>query len=115
MLITFKSDAGADVLMLGDTAGKLLTILGKDPGDSKGIVTTGQLPDAIAQLKAAIETERARQNAQTAAARANAEEAAHEAGRSGMNANVSLAQRAWPLLELLERSQAENVPVVWGV
>jgi hypothetical protein len=115
MLITFKSDASADVLMLGDTAGKLLTLLGKDPDAPKGIVTPEQLPAAIAQLKAAIEAERARQSAQTAAARANAEEADHEAGRSGMNASVSLAQRAWPLLDLLQRSQAENVPVVWGV
>jgi hypothetical protein len=114
MLITFKSDASADVIMFGETAGRLLAILGKDPADPKGIVTTGQLPAAIAQLKTAIEDERARQN-QNAADRANAEEAAREAGRSGINASVSLAQRAWPLLDLLQRSQAENVPVVWGV
>lgn len=111
MLITFKSDAAADVIMLGDPAKKLIEIMGKDPGDAKGIVTVVQLPEAIARLKAAIEEDRAR--------RANTspeeEEAAAEQGKTGMAAPVGLAQRAWPLLDMLEYSQKEGVPVVWGV
>ena len=111
MLVTFKSAASADVIMFGDAAKKLIAILGKDPDDAKGIVTVEQLPEAIARLRAAIEEDRARQ-----AARGEAdEEAEREAGRSGMAAPVSLAQRAWPLLEMLELSQREDVPVVWGV
>lgn len=111
MLIVFKSDAAADVIMFGDAARQLLAAMGKDPDDAKGIVTVEQLPDAIVRLQALIEEEKAR-----AADRDEEDEgAAHEAGRSGMAAPVNLAQRAWPLLDMLRYSAKEGVPVVWGV
>ncbi|MDR2260994.1 MAG: DUF1840 domain-containing protein [Azoarcus sp.] len=115
MLITFKSSAGADVIMFGEIARQLLAVLGKDPDESKGIVTTGQLPGAIARLQAAIDAERARRNAKTPAERETEEESEREAGRGGMSATVNLAQRAWPLLDLLQRARAEDAPVTWGV
>lgn len=111
MLITFKSDAAADVIMLGEHAKKLIAIIGKDPEDPKGIVTVVQLPEAIMRLKAAIEEDKARRAEPTEAE----EEAAAEQGKTGMAAPVGLAQRAWPLLDMLEYSQKEGVPVVWGV
>lgn len=109
MLFTFRSDADADVIMFGDVAKRLVEILGKDPQDAKGIVTVEQLPDAIARLRAAIEEDKARQ---TAVAEEDEEE---DPDRRGMAAPVNLAQRAWPLLTMLERSHKEGVPVVWGV
>jgi hypothetical protein len=111
MLITFKSEAGADVLMFGETAARLLEVLGKNPDEARGIVTTEQLPAAIDRLKAAIAEEKARAAPKTAAA----EEAERDAGQVGMAAPVSLAQRAWPLLDLLERARRSGAPVVWGV
>ncbi|GHT86187.1 hypothetical protein FACS1894154_05620 [Betaproteobacteria bacterium] len=111
MLITFKSSASADVLMFGEIAARLLEVLGKDPADPRGIVTVEQLPTAIDQLKTAIAAEKARMAPDTAAT----EEAAREAGQTGIAAPVSLAQRAWPLLDLLERALISKVPVVWGV
>lgn len=111
MLVTFKSDAAADVIMLGDPAKKLIAILGKDPEDAKGIVTVAQLPDAIERLKAAIEEDNARRAKPTP----DEEETAAEEGKAGMAAPVGLAQRAWPLLDMLEYAQKEGVPVVWGV
>ncbi|MBD5804168.1 hypothetical protein AZOA_36110 [Azoarcus sp. Aa7] len=110
MLITFKSAAGADVIMFGDIAKKLVAILGKDPQDGKGIVTVEQLPDAIARLRAAIEEDKARR-----AGQAQDDDEEPDPERHGMGAPVNLAQRAWPLLDLLEASQKEGVPVVWGV
>lgn len=110
MLITFKSAAGADVIMFGDIAKKLVAIVGKDPQDGKGIVTVEQLPDAIARLRAAIEEDKARR-----AGQAQDDDEEPDPERRGMAAPVSLAQRAWPLLDLLEASQKEGVPVVWGV
>ncbi|MDR2032493.1 MAG: DUF1840 domain-containing protein [Azoarcus sp.] len=115
MLITFKSSAGADVIMFDETARQLFAVLGKDPDERKGIVTVAQLPGAIARLQAAIDADRARQNAKTPAAREAEEETEREAGRGGMNAAVGLAQRAWPLLDLLRRAWAEDAPVTWGV
>jgi hypothetical protein len=115
MLVTFKSHASADVIMFGDAAKKLIGILGKDSADAKGIVTVQQLPEAIARLKAAIEEERARQ-AELERQRGHAdEEAEKEAGNTGMAAPVGLAQRAWPLLAMLDESLREETPVVWGV
>ncbi|NMG44773.1 DUF1840 family protein [Aromatoleum toluvorans] len=111
MLITFKSAAGADVIMFGDIAKRLVAILGKDPQDAKGIVTVAQLPDAIARLRATIDEEKARHK--TAAQ--DDDEDAPDPERHGMAAPVSLAQRAWPLLDLLQLSHKEGVPVTWGV
>lgn len=111
MLVTFKSAASADVIMFGDIAKKLIAVLGKDPEDGKGIVTAEQLPAAIANLRAAIDEDRARQAARTEASEA----ADHEAGRTGMAAPVGFAQRAWPLLDMLEAAHKEGVPVTWGV
>jgi erythromycin esterase-like protein len=111
MLITFKSRTGADVLMLGDSGQKLLAVLGKDASDPRGILTAEQLPAAIARLKAAIAEEKARATPKSA----TTEEAEREAGHTGMAAPVSLAQRAWPLLDLCERALADNTPVTWGV
>ena len=59
MLVVFKSDAAADVIMFGDVAKKLIPILGPDREVAKGIVTVEQLPDAIARLHAARARERA--------------------------------------------------------
>ncbi|HRA80730.1 MAG TPA: DUF1840 domain-containing protein [Thauera sp.] len=115
MLYTFKSAASADVLMLGEPAKKLIALIGKDPTETKGIVTVEQLPDAIARLRRAIEEDRARQ-AEIERQRGDSEDAAHkEAGRTGMAAPVGLAQRGWPLLEMLETAHKAEVPVVWGV
>ncbi len=114
MLVTFKSDAAGDVIMFGDVAKRLIAAMGKDPADAKGIVTVAQLPEAAARLRVLIEEEKARAAAAAQAAEED-EEAAREAGHSGMAAPVNLAQRAWPLLEMLEFSIKDGVPVVWGV
>jgi hypothetical protein len=113
MLITFKSKADADLLMFGDAAQQLLALLGKDGKATQGIVTVEQLPEAIARLESAIEAERARLNAKSEEELEAEKEADAEAGNIGMTAPVNLAQRAWPLFDLLRRSQAAKVPVTW--
>lgn len=114
MLYTFKSAASADVLMLGKPAKKLIGTIGKDPADTQGIVTVDQLPGAIARLRAAIEEDRARQAELERQRSADDEAADREAGRSGMAAPVGLAQRAWPLLDMMEASLKEETPVIWS-
>jgi hypothetical protein len=74
----------------------MLSVLGKDPADAKGIVTVEQLPGAIAAVRAAIDADKARL-AESAAAEDDGD--AKPAG-----GGVSFFQRAVPLLELLERS-----------
>lgn len=107
MLIIFKSSASGDVIMFEKNGKEMLSVLGKDPQDAKGIVTVEQLPEAITALQAAIEADKAR-----GAEQAN-DEPADEAKTPG--GVVSFFQRAVPLLELLERSLKDKVPVTWGV
>jgi hypothetical protein len=104
MIVTFKSKASGDVIMFGEAAHALMKIMGKDP-DPKGIITPEQLPGAIAALKAAIAESRGEGGP-------NEDD---EADKPAMAQHVTLAQRAIPLLELLEWSQKKNTPVVWGV
>lgn len=101
MIVTFKSKASGDVIMFGDVAHQLMRIMGKD-ADAKGIITPEQLPDAIAALKAAIAGDRA--NGRTP----------EDEDQPVAAQRVTLAQRAIPLLELLEWSQKKGVPVTWG-
>jgi hypothetical protein len=100
MLITFKSPASADVMMFGDVARNILEIIGKEYAD-KGIITVENLPAAIAKLKAAII--------------ADIQIRSHATSNSVGEDSVGIAQRAPPLVELLEWSLKQEVPVVWGV
>ena len=108
MIVTFKSPAAGDVIMFGDNAKQMMKLMGKSP-DDKGIVTVEQLPDAIAGLRAAIDADKA------ARQRAASTDESDDPERRGMGANVSVAQRAVPLLELLEWAQRKGKPVTWGV
>ena len=107
MIVIFKSKASGDVIMFGDIAHELMKIMGKDP-EPKGIVTPEQLPDAIAAIKAAIAEDRARQAP-------SPDEEEEQAAMPAMTRPVSLAQRAVPLLDLLEWSLKKKTPVIWGV
>jgi hypothetical protein len=50
------------------------------------------------------------------AARAQAEADAKAEGKKlGAREGVTLRQRAWPLVEMMRRSAAENADIVWGV
>jgi hypothetical protein len=104
-MITFQSDASGDVMMFDDVAHRMMDIMGKDR-TTRGVVTVEQMPECIARLKAAIADDRAR-------ARGKTQDGEEE--ETGIAARVSLAQRALPLVELLERSLAREKPVLWGV
>ena len=109
MIITFQSKAAGDVIMFADVAERLMGIMGKDPG-RQGIVTVEQLPEAIARLRAAIAEDKARLAGLDEDERPQVE----TAPGGGKRPFVSLAQRAAPLLELLEWAEKKAKPVTWG-
>jgi hypothetical protein len=109
-IVTFKSAACADTIYFGDVAKRMMELMGKDVAD-QGIVTVEQLPDAIARLQAAIETDKAQHRQQVLADEPGTE----KTGDGGMRPRVSLTQRALPLLAMLQTSLQEKKPVVWGV
>lgn len=105
MLYKFKSRAAADLIMLEPQGRQIVTIMGKAPG-ANGIVTAAQIPAAIAALEAAVAAEETQPPSDDAAEETTADERAEA---------VRLRQRVTPLIEMLRRSAAENVDVVWGV
>lgn len=97
MLYRFKSGATGDVLMTASRGDQMLDIIGKAAA-AKGILAAAALPAAILALERAVAAEEA----------ANARKPPEED-------NVSLRQRAWPLVDMLRRAQQADVAVVWGV
>lgn len=104
MLIIFRSKAAANVLMLKDLTERLLTILGREL-TSEGIFTVEQLPLAIHQLEAAIAHEKLKQS--------NQEQSVQHTEEQQKTEDLSLAQRAFPLLDMLRRAASKNEPVIW--
>ena len=106
MLVTFKSEADADIVMYRKHAEPILQMLGKDV--ERGILTPEELPQAIATLEAAIEADRR--------AHPGLDEAEEEKAREeGKEVPVEFHRRAWPLLQMMKRALAEKKPVVWGI
>jgi hypothetical protein len=106
MLITFKSKAAADVPMYAEHAKMLLSLVGKSlepEAAPRGIITAGEVPAALAKLKSASD-----------AARRNDQERPRDE-EPGQAISVGLAQRAFPLIDMLERAARDQRDVVWGV
>lgn len=106
MLYEFKSKATGTVTMTGAVAERLLRIVGKEPG-AKGIFTVEQMPDAIAALQAAIDREKREPTPE-----ANEDDDERDDARP---ATVSLAQRAWPLIDMMRDAHKAGQPITWGV
>ena len=101
MIYKFKSKAAGDLIMMGPSGDQVLRIIGKEPA-AKGIIEPAAMPDAIAALEAAI-------------AVAERDGEAPEEGDASEDTPVLLRQRLWPVIEMLRRALAADVPVVWGV
>lgn len=116
MIYEFKSRATGTVIMTRPVAEWILQIVGKTPGPT-GIVTVEQMPGAIAALRKAIDDERQALRAESRGgtqgqAGAQGEDAAADDADSH---TVSLAQRAFPFIEMLEAAHAAGKDVTWGV
>ncbi len=106
MLVTFKSKAAADVPMYAEHAKLLLSLVGKPfepPTAPRGILTADEVPGALAKLQAASD-----------AARRNEKDAPQD-DEPGRPMPVGLAQRAFPLIDMLQRAAKDRRDVVWGV
>lgn len=107
MIYKFRSKAAADVIMLGAAGDQMLRLIGRTPGP-QGIVQYAQLGAAIAALEQAV----AEDEAAFARLQAEAQAAGEPVPR---REDVTLRQRAWPLLELMRQSLAQQQDLVWGV
>ena len=107
MLITFKSHATPEVVMMTDLAQYLLEIVGKHLGE-RGVITHQEIPGCIAKLEAAVGADR--------------DAVAEHHGLNHLSEDdhaahtpVGLAQRAYPFLDMLRQSQKEDADILWGV
>ena len=105
MIYQFRSKAGPDVIMLADLSQRIFDILGR-PLESRGILTTEQLPSLIHMLETAILKD-LEDRAQT--------NAADEPGSTKPKLADRLGQRAYPFLELMKQANSMGEPVMWGV
>ena len=104
MIVTFDSSETGEVLMFAETATVLLQIVGKDC-TARGVFTPPEMLPAAAKLQAAVAE--ARQQA--------VPEDDDEEEKKNKPVVVGLAQRAWPLIDMLERTAkaGSEAHIVW--
>lgn len=110
MLIKFRSNTVAEVLMLSANAAPLLRAAGKSIGDEvpeRGVFTVEQLPAAIAGIEAAIQADETHRSAQPA------DHEDDDTPVPPMAQHVELRQRAFPLLDMMRRSLQDDEDVTW--
>ena len=105
MHYVFKSKADADLIMMAPIGDHLLQIIGREPAP-QGIVQNKAIPAAIAAIDAAIAAE------ERVLGTHGGDDDQDASSRSD---RVTLRQRAWPMLEMMKRSVAEQADIVWGV
>lgn len=106
-LCKFKSKAYADVIMLSDHAKKIFDIAGHSLPD-QGAIEPANMAGFRAKLIAAINTERMSREENETINEETQEVMAQKAN------HVSLEQRAFPLLKMLDASEKANQPIHWG-
>ena len=102
MLVKFETTVFGDITMFGDVAVKLLKLMGQS-GHVPGAIIPEDIPDALQRLRKGIAVEEA----------AATEEPATDVENEEGGQHVSLRNRAFPLIELLEAAEEENAPVMW--
>ena len=100
MLIKFDSEVGS-FTMAGDIGVRLLKAMGHS-GTVPSAILPGDIPNALARLKAAVD----------ASPRTAAESSAGDE-RDQKEVQVSLRQRAFPLIDLLTRAAEKGAEVMW--
>ena len=97
MLVTFTTDAYADITMFGDVALALLKMMGHS-ATVPGAILAADVPEALSRLTAAIDAEKSSAPVENK----NADEPV-----------VSMAHRALPLINLLAAAAKAESNVMW--
>ena len=96
MLVRFDSKAGM-LTMFGDVAVHLLRLMGQS-GEIPGAILAQDIPAAVERLKKGVGAQRDAPGAQN---------------KDDDEPRVGLSQRAFPLIELLERASKRGADVIW--
>lgn len=98
MLVRFDTKS-ATISMFGDVATQLLRLMGQT-GDVPGAMLAADIPAAVQKLRQALAGEQAKP-------------VGKEQRNDDTEPAVGLSQRAFPLIELLERAASRGDDVVW--
>ena len=98
MLVKFESKAGS-VTMFGDVALQLLKMMGHS-GTVPSALLTKDIPPALQALKSALAI--------------TDDDAAPSQTKDDAQQRVSLRQRAFPLIELMERAAKQGADITWS-
>lgn len=101
MLVTFTSSETGELMMFAEVARVLLQALGKET-TARGTFTRDEMAAAAAALRQAV-------------ARAEAPPAEEDGDEESKEPVVALGQRAWPFIDMLERSArgGPDANIVW--
>ncbi len=111
MLVRLTSSTSGEMVMFAEHAHDLFKQIGK-ACTARGVFSTEQLADAIACLQRLVEEEKqeARRQAEEPQSAPPAEA---EGGEEKAEPCISLAQRAIPLLHLMQWTQKEGGFILW--
>jgi hypothetical protein len=113
MLITFKSKAYPNVLMVQEHAQRILDLLHKDP--ERGVITAEEAPKAVQLLEHEIDESRRHQAMDEVEQDVKAHSGENEDAEHEQAEAVTFSTRAYPLLEMLRASRDQGTDVLWGV
>ncbi|WP_311568158.1 DUF1840 domain-containing protein [Photobacterium arenosum] len=106
MLITFHSQASANITMFGDVAKQLIHMMGYCE-NIPGIIDVDDVPQALSNLQSKLA------EAEKQAPVQQAETEAEEDPWEDQEPQISMMTRARPLIEMLESAIADEVVVMW--
>jgi hypothetical protein len=107
-LVVFRSRAAGEIYMFAESAQRIFEIIGRTES-TRGVITAEQMPEALARLTAAVEADK------KATEHASRQVSAPDDSVEPQARGVTLAQRAFPLLEMMRAAQKKGVDITWGV
>ena len=113
MLVRLTSNTSGEVILFAEHARRLFEIIGKER-TARGVFALEQLPDAMARLRQAVADEKATMTRASQAQPVRADhDKAEDANADKPEIAVGLAQRAYPLIRLMERTHNEGGFILW--
>jgi hypothetical protein len=103
MLIPFRSKAASEFYMMDHHVQVLFALMGKTYA-AQGVIQANEVSMRLAKLQAALADE----------CKTVQPEESPDNVDVPMIELVGLKQRAWPMLDMLSRSEKKNVDIVWG-
>ena len=107
MIVTFRSKAHADIMMIGDIAVNLLKLMGHS-GTVPGALLAEEVPTALDHLRKAVAAHKAVAHKAT-----DDDESDSVQDDDSGERPVNLAHRALPLIELLADAATAKCDVMW--